>query len=379
MRLKVEKLGRIAVPRNNVIAGVKTAYINAMIQNGKFKREFLSCWDGVSAFSLFNHPKRVEMIKLLKIQNQFEGDTNLSKAREGLKDLQLIWNVRPHLIDTATQEQIISNIKTDIIDKNGYEVTFAGVNKPIKCKEKTLIEDDEILVYDIIIDHIAKKGLGTYIFTFEQIRSHLIFKIFKEDHTQEDYDVQTISGKARIDLNAQEHKLDTHGIAQLASFGVADLKIDASKIKELESDEFVSFVQNFIDFKQVKKKRSFWQTFLTFALVAIAIFTIAFAIGAGALAFSAGTGFSGFVTSMTAVGLSTTAYGVTVGVVLAVANIASAVMTLGAKNDNEPKQETQTPTEAHAQFEVADEMRWTYHDSFKPEVQILGYLEANKP
>ena len=65
MRLKISKLGRIEIPRNDVLGGHKTAYINTLMQATRFKNRFLQYWDGSGNFSMFYDADREDMSRLL--------------------------------------------------------------------------------------------------------------------------------------------------------------------------------------------------------------------------------------------------------------------------------------------------------------------------
>jgi len=387
MRLKISKLGRIEIPRNDVMGGYKAAYINTLIQTTRFKNRFLQYWDGSGNFSMFKDSDREDMTKLLGIHNEFDGEKDLSKTEmnDGLKDVLLQWTIKPENATESLKDDVMLNIKRDILDVKGYTVKYTNTNEPMFVDGVELTDDMDIAVYSLIIKLIAT-GMGTYTFTWVQIETGL---------------------KAAIFTNKTD---DVTGVPMLASYGVAGvsynpgdyilswsdtstrLEVDSTKLAALQPDEFMEFVGSYLDFRYVEDDKEWWEKLLSFVLkvvtVVIAVVAIVATAGAASAAIAAssmagataGSIAGAAVASLATYGFTSMAFGVTAGLLIGAANIYGAIVGIQSLSGIEIDQEAvKSPEEIKNKVAMADEMRWTYCDSDKPEAQILNRLNEGKP
>lgn len=385
MRLNTNRLGHVEIPRNDVLSGYKSAWINAIIQSSRFKRKFLECWDGSNSYSLFYDENKEQMVKLLGIHNQFDGETDLTKtkAKDGLRDLQLVWQIKMKDITNEHKEIVLEHIR-HIFEEHGYSVTYT-INADIEtilANNIQVVDEDIEQIYRLIIE-ILNKGFGTYEFTFEQMEEQLRYKIFEEEH------IEYIKNQ----LITEEKK--TIGIPSLATFGITEevetikinplvktrlaenkLIINVDDFNALPADEFVAFINSFLEIKPIKKKQKWYQKLFKIILIIVSIITIIY--GGYALASYAFTGSTAGLVGASALGLTSMAFGAGMASAFLVLQMYGAVMTLKAMNEK-VEEAVNTPEEIKTKISMAEETYWTYHDSDKPEAQILSVLEGGKP
>lgn len=397
MRLKIQKLGRIEVPRNDVLQGYKAAYINTLLQTTRFKNRFLQYWDGQSSFSMFYHANREDMTRLLGMHNQFDGETDLAKTKmnDGLKDVLLQWTIKPEKATESLKDDVILNIKQGIVDAKGYTVKYTNTDEPMFVDGVELTNDMDIAVYSLIIKHIAN-GMGTYTFTWVQVETYLRDAIFNNE---------------KITLSLKGGRLTrVKGVPMLASYGVASvdygtntnmlswngsltsLTVDTTKLQALDPDEFMEFVGSYLDFRYVEDDKEWWEELLQIVLVILTIVAIVVTLGAAGAAVSAASSAASMagataasvataaVSTLAAYGVSTLAFGMTAGLLIGAANIYGAIVSIQALGGVEQAEEAvQAPKEIKNKVAMSDELRWTYCDSDKPEAQILNRLNEGKP
>lgn len=382
MRLSIARLGRIEIPRNDVLGGYKQAYINTMIQTTRFKNRFLQYWDGVGEFSMFNDPDREAMTKLLGMHNQFDGQTDLKQTEmdDGLKDVLLRWTIKPEGASEALKDDVMLNIKRDVLDVLGYTVKYTATNEPMLVNGVELTDDIEIAIYSQIIRLIAN-GMGTYTFTWTQIETQLRSAIFNGSGIPmlASYGVASVS-------------YGTSGIMLTWHPASSSLQVDATKLQALAPDEFMQFVNSYLDFRYVEDDKEWWEKLLEIVLVIITIYLVIVSVGALGAAFNAATAAASMtgatlttvttaaVGALASYGITTTAFGITAGLLIGAANIYGAMVSLTMLGGVQMAEDTvSSPAEIENKVSMADEMRWTYNDSDKPESQILQRLNEGLP
>lgn len=391
MRLNTRLLSRVEIPRNNVVAGYKNAYINDMVQKSKFKNKFLSIWDGVEIFSLLSHPKREEMTRLLGLHNSFNGETDLAKtgAGSGFKDFRLCWTITQSKITTELKDKVMENIH-DVFDRYGYTFKYSTF-KGITINDEELPE--EIDDFYILVASNITRGAGIYTFTFNQVESQLKYDIFER--------VYYIGGEDKPTSLLQNNSIQSilnktktvTGIMHLATFGIIDIgsevhpifiideegrqSIDSDKFKQMPPDYFHDFVSSFLNFNYVKKRKSFLQKLLTVVLVIISIVTIVW--GGYAILAYAFTGSTTALMATAAVGLTTMSMGAVAGAVILAANIYGSVQELmSLQQKDEAKESVSTPAEIDKKMSMSEETYWDNHTADKPEAHIENVLNYGK-
>lgn len=379
MRLNTSNLHNIKIPRNDVVAGYKNAYINMMISSARFKNKFLDCWDGTGEFSLFTNAKREAMTKLLGIDKQFNGETDLAttQAHEGLEDLRLNWKFNPASVTASYKETVLDNIR-HLFETNGYSVTYRTETSPLYLNDVAITDPTLNLVYRLVIN-ILNVGFGTYIFTFAQIETQLSYKIFDEKNTIDFITKSTTGIPELATLGLIKEDIETlGGVGSMHnwSFNDGTINIDPVEFAALPPDEFMVFVQNFINLHKIEEDQSWWQTILKIVMIIVSIIAIVY--GGYALAAYAVGGSTVGLAGAAALGLTTMAYGAAFAAVFLAFQIYSAIMTLQSMTEK-AEEAVDSPKEIDTKIAMAEEGYWTYHDSDKPENQINGVLEWGKP
>jgi ABC-type multidrug transport system fused ATPase/permease subunit len=275
----------------------------------------------------------------------------------------------------------------------GYEITYQGVELPILVGGVSVDDPYAKMVYDLVAKHIATSGAGTYTFVMNDVDEYLRHEIFEAQHMTT-YDVHGIRTSYR----------SVTGIPMLASFGVESvstgfgfnlawndndgrMNIDPVAFAALEADQFMSFVQSYLDVEYDEEDQPWYMELLSIVLKIIAIvlvvFTVVIGIQAVAAAMAAGSftaGIAAFNAVLAGAGLTTTAYGAFAGLVIGVLNVAGALMTLPLLGSiQEAHEAVEKPEDIRTKVGIADETYWTWHDSDKPENVIKSVLEQGKP